>query len=452
MIERKIDMNETNTSWLKPGGGNLFQEIKAVCAKAEAAGKKLYKLSIGQPSGSALHSAQKAAAHAILSNSETMHSYQDNGSDGVPGFARRFVECHLKTNINYLREGIEVDFLPIPGIKPMLGLIPLACGASEENRRVISVCTTTKPGYPTPSDWCGYLNQSVLQHRIELNPENNFRFNPASLLPGIKARGEVVMMNYPHNPSGQVASAEWLRRLCHFCRRENVRIFNDAAYSILTHTPEHRTLTDIALEFPGLSWAEAFSASKAGNFTGWRIGAMAGSPDFIGDIARIKGNTDSGLAAPLAAGVLHAFENDRTSIEKVRKKYELRLALLVNRLGAHGMRLAVTPQAGFFSLWIAPTRAFGEKIQDARHFNLLMIERTGVVGVHFHPYIRYAVCGDVEAMLFDIDRAFAEAKVSYDEADDKPLTEKEKAELNRAAPPIEEATKSMLAKAKPFGE
>jgi hypothetical protein len=43
-----------------------------------------------------------------------------------------------------------------------------------------------------------------------------------------------------------------------------------------------------------------------------------------------------------------------------------------------------------------------------------MIEETGVVGVHFPGYVRYAVCGDVEAMAGDINAAFARAKVSYD--------------------------------------
>ena len=43
-----------------------------------------------------------------------------------------------------------------------------------------------------------------------------------------------------------------------------------------------------------------------------------------------------------------------------------------------------------------------------------MITKTGVVGVHFGPYMRYAVCADIEALAVDIACAFASAKVSYD--------------------------------------
>lgn len=223
------------------------------------------------------------------------------------------------------------------------------------------------------------------------------------------------MMNYPHNPSGQVATREWLQDVCAGAEKNNVRLFNDAAYAILAHSSEHCTLAEVAQDFPNLSWAEAFSASKAiGNGTGWRIGAIVGSPDFVGDIATIKGNTDSGFVAPMAAGALYALQHAKQIIGSCRKTYERRISTLCRILGSYGMRLAVNPGAGFFTLWLAPKRAFGRKIARAEEFNFLMIEETGVVGVHFHPYIRYAVTGDVEAMVGPIANAFARAQVSYE--------------------------------------
>src|SRR5512138_3703424 len=106
-------------SYLPAGGVNLFQAIKAKSREAEAAGQKLYRLSIGQPAGPALLSARKAASEAVMSDLESMHEYQDNGSPGVPDFARRFVQAHF----NFSLAGKEVEYLPIPGIKPMLGLV-----------------------------------------------------------------------------------------------------------------------------------------------------------------------------------------------------------------------------------------------------------------------------------------------------------------------------------------
>src|SRR3989338_8738456 len=90
-------------SRLPAGGGNLFQEIKAVCKKAENAGQKLWRLSIGQPQGPALLSARMAAAEAVMSDDEAMHEYQDNGSPGVPKFAERFIRSHLEIGLERKR-------------------------------------------------------------------------------------------------------------------------------------------------------------------------------------------------------------------------------------------------------------------------------------------------------------------------------------------------------------
>jgi LL-diaminopimelate aminotransferase len=388
-------------SYLPAGGVNLFQGIKAKCREAEASGRKLYRLSIGQPAGPALLSARKAASEAVLSDQESMHEYQDNGSPGIPDFARRFVQAHF----NYSLAGKDVEYLPIPGIKPMLGLVQLACGAAQQK---FLVGTVDKPGYPTPADWSKYLQLN--QYSLPLNLENGFRFKPVD----IKKDTRLVMVNYPHNPTGQIATREWWTELCKYCEDNNIRLFNDNPYYILSHTKESCALTEVATDFRNLSWVEAFSASKViSNGTGWRIGAMVGSPDFIGDIATIKGNSDSGFAAPMAVGVLYAIENDKAGVAAARDLYGRRIKILKEILTRQGMKPAIEPGAGFFTLWKRPDTAFGEAIRDAEHFNYLMIEKTGVVGVHFEPYMRYSVTSDIEGWAKIIEDAFAAAKVSY---------------------------------------
>jgi len=394
-------------SWLPEGGTNLFQEIKAKSAEAASRGIKLLKLSIGQPIGPALLSARKAAARAVMSDEESMHEYQDNGSPGVLDFAQKFVEAQIGFAITRKVSafGGEIDFLPILGIKPMLGLIPLACGASETP---LTVATTTKPGYPTPADWSSYLG--IPHYALPLNPGNAFRFQPKDIIEGTK----LIMVNYPHNPSGQIAAWGWWRDLCTYCVKAGIRLFNDAAYATLAFSEKSRSLTKVAQHFPNLSWAEAFTASKAiGNGTGWRVGAIVGSADFVGDIKKIKGNTDSGFVAPMAAGALYALQSDIKNTEDCRLTYQRRSKLLIDLLVYRGMELAVRPGGTFYTLWKVPRKALGKEIIDAKDFNFSMIEKTGVVGVHFDPYIRYTVCGDIEGMADEIDIAFMKAAVSY---------------------------------------
>ncbi|MCK5320253.1 aminotransferase class I/II-fold pyridoxal phosphate-dependent enzyme [Candidatus Parcubacteria bacterium] len=458
----------TKKSRLPKGGENLFQEIKRVCTEAEVNGVKLYKLSIGQPAGSAMLVAKVLASIAVMINRESIHEYQDNGSLGVdnfyrwldslpiisvlekissaiPGhvlrnnpiaealyvqkhvtdmllailntrrdteqsksdiktFAQEFAQFHVKTDLSKFE---DFKYLPIQGIKPTLGLIPMACGAI--NGQVFGVSTMTKPGYPTPEDWANYLNQTVAA--LPANPKNVFRFSPED----IPAQTKLIMINGPHNPTGQIFTREWLKALCNYCIVNNIRIFNDGAYAKLAYG-EHCALADVAVDYPSLSWVEAFSASKLGcNFTGWRVGAIVGSSDFIEDIATIKGNTDSGFFAPAAIGALAATRYGETEIKSNCFTFQKRQNHIIEIAENFGMKLAVLPQATFFNLWKCPKKAFGEKIQDAKHFNFMMIKKTGVVGVHFDPYIRYAVVAPVEQTKFTdaIIKAFDRARVEY---------------------------------------
>lgn len=389
-------------SRLPAGGANVFQQIRQRRREAEAQGIALLDLSIGEPKGPALASARRAASAAVMSDDEPMHAYQYNDSPAVPGFAKRFVRAHLDVD---LADG-EVAYLPIPGIKPMLGLLPLACGCAL---RDIAVATTA-PGYPIPANWCAY-HPRVSHHAIALNVANGFRFTPDD----IPAGTALVMTNYPHNPSGQIASRDWLRRICAHCAAHDIRLFNDAAYVALSHDADSAMLAQVAGEFHELSWAEAFTAAKLiGNGTGWHVGAMVGSPDFIADVAEVKGKTDAGFVAPMAAGVIAALETDQAGIARYRALYRERLDLLMGLMTEAGMRLAIEPRAGFYTLWQTPKTAFGRPVDSAAAFNFAMIENTGVVGVHFGAYLRYAVCADVAAIRDALSKAFRAAEVTYD--------------------------------------
>ena len=202
-------------SWLPDGGGNLFQEIKKVSAEAEKNGKKLIKLSIGQPSGAAFEMARKAAAEAVMSGSESMHEYQDNGSPGCPEFSKKFVQAHCVTDL----AGKNLGYLPTPGTKPMLWAVPQSCGSPNDSG--VLVYTATKPGYPTPAVACGQL--MIATRPLKMNPENGFLFRTEDLEREVGDCVTVpvlIMMNYPHNPSGQVMNREWLMNLCEWCEKK----------------------------------------------------------------------------------------------------------------------------------------------------------------------------------------------------------------------------------------
>jgi len=387
---------------------DLFAVIKAQIAEAEKTGGKLIPLAVGQPSGVAYAGASRAAAKAVRSGGEEMHMYQDAGSPGVPDFAKRFVKCHVDCDLDW--HGAQVDFLPLAGIKSSLHMVILA---SRTPGLRLKVMTMTHPGYGVPATWCRqYLPDFIDHFESVTNPGNKFLFNPETDLWSLDEG--LLMVNYPHAPSGQIATRAWWKGVCDVCQRKQIRIFNDAAYSVLAHDRAHSALADVAVNYPELSWAEAFSASKAlGNTTGWRVGALVGSRDFVEDIRTVKTSDDAGFVAFAAAGVISAFEQHFEWIVENRRKYELRLELLIDCLQSQGMRLALVPKAGFFTLWHTPKLAFGQSISSAEQFNYLMLERVRIFGVPFEPYVRYSVAGDIDEHIPQISEAFRKAEVSY---------------------------------------
>ncbi len=425
------DIMKFRRSLLPKAGGNKFQKIKEQTAEAQQKNPnlKIIKLSIGQPEGPAIIEACAAAAIAILTRKENIHEYQDNGMPGCPDFAPRFVQCHVKTKLaNIPKDVIDYGYLAIPGIKPTIDVVLKALGSWTCVRntpyQTSIVGTMTEPGYPTPKDQ-GVMIKGIELFDLPAIAEKGFLFDPSDIdavveqqFPGRKlGEGDMLMLNLPLNPAGIVARREWLEKLCAYCEERGIRLVNDAAYSMLVNSEQAVTLTDVAVNFPGLNWGEMFSASKAGNNTGWRIGAVVGSPEFMGDIKRINGNMNSGPVAAMAIGALELFEKYPHKIAEYRDLYHKRLIVLRDILHNAGMRIAVNPEAGFFLLYDVPKFAFGREIKDAEEFNALLIEETGVVGVPFgasNQWIRFAICAaDVIALKSEIQRAFEKAQVSY---------------------------------------
>jgi len=374
---------------LPSGGENLFQRIKRIRGEYEKrTGRSAINLSVGEPDGIPTQVARSAAAVACMSTDRLVHVYQDNGAPA--GFARALVRHHLPPQI-VDRENLAM--LPLPGIKPMIGLLPLACGAnSRGNGPPVVVAGTTKPGYPVIRTWCGYLG--IPYSDWPLYARDGFRPQLADAPP----RLSLALFNYPNNPTGAVMTRDGWRVLCEWAARNGVRLVNDAAYAGLVHR-EHVMLSEVAAEFADLEWLELFSASKSHNATGWRVGVAFGHKDFVADLATIKGNTDSGLAAPMAIGVQRAIDEDQAGLRAIRELYGRRINLLVTLLKPY-LTLAAEPNAGFFTFWHLPDVAFGERVTSAEQFNALMIDRCGVVGVPYTgsdgEYIRYAVCFPVE--------------------------------------------------------
>jgi aspartate/methionine/tyrosine aminotransferase len=393
---------------LPSSGGNIFIKIKEDMARAREKGVDPINLSVGVPLRLPLDSTIKGIDEALHSGKLSLFEYQDNGC-AVRDFAKRAIQAHLPRFDLNTAEGLA--YMPIPGIKSMLGLILLACGPSDEDP--ILVGTMGKPGYGVIDRWCEFLGKQVVYYNLPLNRENGFRFSIKDIKPGT----DVIFVNYPNNPTGRILTRDEWYELCEYCQAHNIRLVNDAAYSLLAFDPDYCNLIEVAALFPQLSFLELFSSSKeVGNGTGLRVGAVGGSFDFVGDLAKIKGDSDSGLCALNAAGVICSLEEDQEGIAACREMYRIRIEMLVKVLERCGLRLIVYPKAGFFIACEVPNEAFGKEIADAMQFYEELM-KLGIfivpLGTGRQSIIRFAVTGPVETNLAKIESILTQANISY---------------------------------------
>lgn len=148
------------------------------------------------------------------------------------------------------------------------------------------------PGYQA------YMGGTVLAggepYLVPLRPENDFLVPLDSIPDDVVRRARILYLNYPNNPTAAIASREYLRECVEWCRRHDVILAYDNAYSEIAfdgYKPpsilEIEGARDVAIEFHSLS--------KTYNMTGWRIGWAAGNPDLVAALTRVKTFADTGL-------------------------------------------------------------------------------------------------------------------------------------------------------------
>jgi len=396
---------------IPPSGINLFQLIYILIREYEtASGQKALNLSLGNPDLVPPAPLREMKARFQLMSDYDLHTYAEDNN--IRGLSEEMVEVF--TGVDY-RKHAHLKAVPIPGIKTATALLPLACGLHLQDRSKFSVVSHL-PAYDVIGTW---TTSYLATNRIvwPLSAQSGMRMDVDRLASALKdakvERPNLLHVIRPGNPASRGATAEEWKALIEFCLPRGIRIVNDGAYTTLADGG-HVPLIQIAKDYPELEWMELLSVSKAFSDPGARLGVAVGSKDFVEDLTLIKGNTESGPVPSIMAAYAELFRDralTRKIMDELYRTYRARLDYLVPTLKKLGLQPACETTAGFFTLWKTPDQAYGvdlhaeaskRVIPRAELFNRMVIERSGVVGVHFtgagaagEAFIRYAVCTDV---------------------------------------------------------
>lgn len=226
------------------------------------------------------------------------------------------------------------------------------------------------PGYPV------YKTHTLLAggrpYLMPLRPENGFLPDLDAIPTDVADRAKILFLNYPNNPTAAVADLAFFEKAVAFCRRHDILLCHDAAYTEITYDGY---VAPSILQVPGAKdvAVEFHSLSKPFNMTGWRLGFAAGNRDAVGGLGIIKTNTDSGqFTAIQYAGISALEETPPEFARRMTEIYTRRRDRVVTALGKIG--IAVEKPKGAFYVW-APVPAG----YTSAGFTAALLERAGVI-------------------------------------------------------------------------
>lgn len=321
------------------------------------------------------------------------HAYQI--STGIPRLRENFARWYRRYYGVELNPATEI--LPLIGSKE--GVMHVSLTFLNPGDGVL----VPNPGYPTYTSASRIAGAEIYPY--DLREENGWEpdFDALEKLPLEKIK--VMWVNYPHMPTGTPANRRLFEKIIDFGRRHNILIVHDNPYSFILNNGEHLSILqvdgakDVAIEFNSLS--------KSHNMSGWRIGMVAGSEEFIGWIRKIKSNVDSGQFRPVMEAAACGLLLDDDWYEDVNREYRERRKIAEEIMTELGCSFDPN-QVGLF-LWgrIPDSEKNGEAVADRLLYEYGIFIAPGFIfGSNGDRYIRISICATKE----NLQKALARIK------------------------------------------
>ena len=318
-----------------------FEKIKRAkrAAMAIHPGEEIIDLGVGEPDEMAFPEVVDTLCKEAR-NPEN-RGYADNGDLVLKEAAARYLDrvCGVK--------GIhpETEIIHSIGSKAALSILPAALINPGD------YVLMTIPGYPVFGTHARYYGGLV--HNLPLTEENQFLPDLEAIPPEVLGKAKVLVLNYPNNPTGASATAEFFGRVVEFAHQHRLVVIHDAAYAALVF--EGKPLSFLAIPGAKEVGLELHSASKSFNMTGWRCGFVAGNELLVKAYGDVKDNSDSGQFLAVQHAVAYGLDHPEIT-EKIASKYLRRMNALVMVLMNAGFK-ARKPKGSFFLYVKAPRAA-----------------------------------------------------------------------------------------------
>ncbi|RWE88396.1 LL-diaminopimelate aminotransferase [Mesorhizobium sp.] len=357
----------------------VFEQVNRLKASARSRGADIIDLGMGNPD----LPTPKAIVDKLCEVVRDPRTHRYSSSRGIPGLRR------AQANYYGRRFGVKLD--PDTQVVATLGSKEGFANMAQAITAPGDVILCPNPTYPIHA--FGFIMSGGVIRSLQVEPDDGFI--PA-LERGIRhsiPKPLALILNYPSNPTAQVASLDFYKEVVAFAKKNDIIILSDLAYSEIYFdgNPPPSVLQvpgaiDVAVEFT--------SMSKTFSMPGWRMGFAVGNQRLISALTRVKSYLDYGAFTPIQVAAAHALNGDGADIAEVRDIYHKRRDVMVDAFSRAGW-IVPAPAASMFA-WAPIPEPF--KHLRSLEFSKLLIEHADVAvapgvgfGEHGDDHVRIAL-------------------------------------------------------------
>jgi len=253
----------------------------------------------------------------------------------------------LREEISKLYRGVSAEDCLV--VVPEEGIFIAANTILEKGDHVIC----TYPGYQSLYEVAEGIGCEVTKWLPE--EADGWRFDPAFLEFAIRPNTKLIVVNFPHNPTGYLPPQADYARIVQLAQAHNIFLFSDEMYRFLEYDSAHRLPSACEVYDKAVS---LFGMSKTFGLAGARLGWLVTKDrDLFEKMAAFKDYTTICSSAPSEILSLIALRARDTIVDRHLARIARNLALLDAFFDRHSDKFAwVRPRAGT----IAFPRLLGE--------------------------------------------------------------------------------------------
>jgi len=361
--------------------------IRKVNEKAlamERKGEKVLHFEIGRPDFDTPQYIKDAAIKSI--------------EDGNVFYTSNFGTMALRTAIaEKLRKDNGLDYKPTE--------VLVTAGLSEAVFAVLACILEEGDEILVPDPvWINYTNVPKFLNAVPvtyaLKEENDYQMNLEEIEAKITSKTRAIVIVTPNNPTGGVLSEETLNKLADIIKKHDMLVISDEVYERLIYDgAKHISIGSL----PGMK-ERTFTLngmSKAYSMTGWRLGYVASTEEYIAVINKFhQHNTTCAISFGQDAAVV-ALTEERLEVEEMVKEYQRRRDYAVKAINEIDGISCKSPKGAFYIF--INCKSLGKSSQELSDYLLENAKMALIPGDVFGPggegYLRFSFASSYENIV-----------------------------------------------------